>query len=285
MRRAKGEELKSNVTDPESAKMATSKGVLQGYAAQAAVDSANQVIVAADVLGSGSEQAALLPMVEQAKPYSTEQTVIAADAGYHSDANVKALQEKSIPAMIADNGMRKRDERLADQGKHRDKPDPLYDKSAKRTQPKLFGPKDFKPDFEANHCVCPAGERLYSNGVNAQAKGLKYHKFTGAKRSCVPCALRNRCLRTPEKTPVRQVAIFYANQPSREKATELMKRAIDSERGRALYSRRMGTVEPVFGNLRHNKRLNRFTLRGQCKVGTQWKLYCMVHNIEKIANR
>jgi hypothetical protein len=33
----KGQELKTNVTDPDSAKMATSKGVLQGYAAQAAV--------------------------------------------------------------------------------------------------------------------------------------------------------------------------------------------------------------------------------------------------------
>ncbi|MDO9316155.1 MAG: transposase [Burkholderiaceae bacterium] len=39
-----------------------------------------------------------------------------------------------------------------------------------------------------------------------------------------------------------------------------------------------------FGNLRHNKRLNRFTLRGKDKVGTQWRLFCLVHNIEKVAN-
>ena len=43
-------------------------------------------------------------------------------------------------------------------------------------------------------------------------------------------------------------------------------------------------AEPVFGNLRHNKRLDRFTLRGQKKVDAQWKLYCMVHNIEKLAH-
>ncbi|HUX21975.1 MAG TPA: transposase, partial [Spirochaetia bacterium] len=29
--------------------------------------------------------------------------------------------------------------------------------------------------------------------------------------------------------------------------------------------------------------MNRFTLRGRSKVDTQWKLYCMVHNIGKIA--
>ncbi|MCY7319632.1 MAG: transposase [Ramlibacter sp.] len=53
--------------------------------------------------------------------------------------------------------------------------------------------------------------------------------------------------------------------------------------GRRIYSRRIATVEPVFANLRHNKRLDRFTLRGKEKVGTQWRLYCMVHNIEKLA--
>ena len=62
-----------------------------------------------------------------------------------------------------------------------------------------------------------------------------------------------------------------------------MKQAIDSPRGRRLYSQRMATVEPVFANLRHNKRLDRFTLRGQVKVNTQWHLYCLVHNIEKLA--
>ena len=63
-----------------------------------------------------------------------------------------------------------------------------------------------------------------------------------------------------------------------------MKRAIDSPEGRKRYGQRMGTVEPVFGNLRYNKKLDRFTLRGQAKVNTQWHLYCLVHNIEKLAH-
>jgi hypothetical protein len=54
-------------------------------------------------------------------------------------------------------------------------------------------------------------------------------------------------------------------------------------RGRQLYSQRIGTVEPVFANIRHNKRLTRFNHRGREKVNTQWNLYCMVHNIEKLA--
>ena len=83
---AKGQELKTNITDPDSAKMATRKGVIQGYAAQAAVDSRHQIIVAADVIGSGSEQSMLLPMVEFSQPAA--HTVITADAGYFRDANL-----------------------------------------------------------------------------------------------------------------------------------------------------------------------------------------------------
>jgi transposase len=127
-RNRKGQELKTNITDPDSAKMATSKGVIQGYAAQAAVDAAHQVIVAADVTGSGSEQAMLLPMVEQARPFASARTLHTADAGYHSDANVQALHERDIPALIADNQMRQRDERFKDQAQHKAQPDPLYDK-------------------------------------------------------------------------------------------------------------------------------------------------------------
>jgi hypothetical protein len=40
----------------------------------------------------------------------------------------------------------------------------------------------------------------------------------------------------------------------------------------------------VFANLRYNKRLARFTLRGRAKADGQWQLFCLVHNIEKLAN-
>jgi hypothetical protein len=82
---------------------------------------------------------------------------------------------------------------------------------------------------------------------------------------------------------VRQVAIFKREQRSPNDLLQAMKQRIDSPEGRRRYSQRIGTVEPVFGNIRHNKRLNRFTLRWRRKVGVQWRLYCLVHNIEKLA--
>ena len=47
----------------------------------------------------------------------------------------------------------------------------------------------------------------------------------------------------------------------------------------------IATVGPVFANLRHHRGMSRFTLRGPSKVSTQWQLYCLVHNVEKIADR
>lgn len=68
-----------------------------------------------------------------------------------------------------------------------------------------------------------------------------------------------------------------------ETLTSRMKTKIDTPEGRALYSRRLGIVEPVFANIAAQKGMNRSTLRGTAKVNIQWKLYCMVHNLEKVA--
>ena len=62
-----------------------------------------------------------------------------------------------------------------------------------------------------------------------------------------------------------------------------MKKKIDHSESRKIYGRRIGIVEPVFGNIRVHKKLDRFTLRGRNKVNIQWMLYCLVHNIEKIS--
>jgi hypothetical protein len=109
-------------------------------------------------------------------------------------------------------------------------------------------------------------------------------KFTGAKRVCGPCPLRAQCLRHPDRTPVRQVVFFTGTHRKRESHIERMKRRIDSQERRRLYGRRIAIVKPVFANLRHNKRLGRFTLRSRYKVATQCKRCCLVHNIEKLAN-
>ncbi len=233
---------KSHRTDNESAKMAIDKGVIQGYTG-VAVDAKHQIIVDAQAHGTGSEQELLLPVVEALATLRTSATVLTADAGYHSEANLAALAALDVPALIADPDMRKRDERFADREHHTTAPNPLHDKSceAKQAVP-VFAPSKFTYDADARTCVCPAGKSLYRTGAANVFNGYVGAHFRGAKRDCAPCALR------------------------------------------AQYGQRFATVEPVFGNVRYNKRLDRFTLRGRTKVNGQWLLFCLVHNIEKLTH-
>ena len=84
---------------------------------------------------------------------------------------------------------------------------------------------------------------------------------------------------------MRHVTFFRGRvAPTAETYTARMKQRIDSPEGRLRYGQRFATVEPVFGNVRYNKGLDRFTLRGQPKVDGQWKLFCLVQNIEKLAH-
>ena len=284
-RGVKGSIRKSNRTDNESAKMATSKGVIQGYTGVAAVDGKHQIIVEAQAHGTGSEQELLVPVVVAMKDVLAEHSLITADAGYHSEANLKQLAAMQVQALIADNGMRGRDERFATQDRHQQAPDPLYDKSPTGKQATTYQPSDFTYDAQARTCVCPAGKSLYRHGSNCLTNGYVSIRFQGAQRDCLSCSHRERCLRTPAKTKTRQVAFFQGKAATTpESHTDRMKQRIDSPEGRLRYGRRFATVEPVFGNLRYNKGLDRFTLRGKTKVDAQWKLFCLVHNIEKLAH-
>jgi transposase len=290
-RGSSGKPKQSNITDNESAKMKTNKGVIQGYNGIAIADARHQVIVQAQAFGEGQEQALLVPMLEQTREtfesmegakHTLRTIQLSADAGYSSEANAQYLAEHGIDGYIADTLFRRRDPRF--QSAERHKPTRLDEPFAKPTPERvLFQPADFRPAKDMSHCLCPAGQRLHRNGKRVVIQGRIGTKFKGSHRSCRDCALRARCLRHPDRTPYRQVVFFRGFPAGRpEKHLDRMKRKIDSEMGRYRYSRRLGIIEPVFGNLRHTKRLNRFTLRGRRKVSTQWQLYCLVHNIEKL---
>lgn len=91
-----------NFTDPESKIQKTSDGFIQGYNAQVAVDDLFQVIVAQHVTPNAPDVNELKPAITaietvlHAKP-----DAVLADAGYWSEANVRALEDKRIEAFIA----------------------------------------------------------------------------------------------------------------------------------------------------------------------------------------
>jgi transposase len=221
-----GNEQKSNLTDPESAKMTSSRGVIQGYNGLALVDDHAQIVVHAEAHGSGYEAYLLAPAIEATRESFADiepgkdvfaEVKVTADSGFHSKIALAAVEATGADAYIADRDYRRRD--------------PV---------------------------------------------------FAGASRY-------KQRLRHPDRTPQRQILIIKhpegpppRKRENRDAPTKRMRWKFDTPLGREIYSRRMGTIEPVFANIQ-NKGMRRFTLRGQKKVSAQWKLFTMVHNIEKMA--
>lgn len=63
---------------------------------------------------------------------------------------------------------------------------------------------------------------------------------------------------------------------------DFMRRVIASDTGRALYSQRKHTIEPIFGQIKHNRRIQRFQRRGITACRSEWRLIATTHNILKL---
>jgi hypothetical protein len=61
-----------------------------------------------------------------------------------------------------------------------------------------------------------------------------------------------------------------------------MRRVIASECGGALYSQRQWMVEPVFGQIKANRGIERFKRRGLAAARSEWRLVAATHNLLKL---
>jgi transposase len=301
-----GNEQKSNLTDPESAKMSSSRGVLQGYNGLAVVDERAQIVVHAEAHGSGYEGHLLAPIIEATRETFGaiepgkdifKSVKLTADSGFHSKAVLAAVEQTGADAYIADRYYRQRDPAFANATRHkqRDKKDRALQRRKQRDarpeqKRRLFTLSDFSYDETKAQCICPAGHKLYKSGKDMLFNGYRVAHFKAPITACRDCPLRAQCLRYPDRSRQRQLTVIKQREgQSKSRArkdapTERMRWKFDSLVGRAIYRRRMPTVEPVFANLQ-NKGMRRFTLRGRLKVNAQWQLFTIVHNIEKIAHR
>ena len=123
-----GQPIKSNITDNESAKMKISNGVIQGYDGVAAVDSKHQIIVHAEAFGKAQEHGLLEPMIEGTRENFEaigsdkdvfDKAKLTADAGFHTEANMKMLAVEGIDGYVADILFRKRDPRFVDRDRYK----------------------------------------------------------------------------------------------------------------------------------------------------------------------
>jgi transposase len=273
-----GREIKSNVTDNESAIMVTSHETIQGYNGQALVDSKDQVIIHAEAFGESQDLHLIPAVLEGAKEnmraigcgddYFVGKT-LTADSNYHSPPNLKKCEEEGLDAYIPDKRFRRRDPRFEREHRQRQR----------RTDRLTLS--DFGYQEERDEYCCPHGEVFRLQVKTAIADGVIYRRYHSDGKGCKGCELKARCVKG-RKVKRRHLMVPVGSVLGN--LSKVMAAKIDSEKGRKIYHHRMAIAEPVFANIRVHKVMNRFTLRGRIKVNIQWLLYCMVHNIGKILN-
>jgi hypothetical protein len=63
---------------------------------------------------------------------------------------------------------------------------------------------------------------------------------------------------------------------------DFMRRVIATEAGGELYSKRQCMVEPVFAQIKTNRRIDRFKRRGRAAARSEWRLIAATHNLLKL---
>ena len=104
-KRAFGEPVataQGNFTDPDSRIMKCgSSGFEQCYNTQIAVDAAEQLIVATGVTQKGSDYEELIPLLDEVERVTGRPEKVLADAGYRSESNLAALEDRGIDGFVA----------------------------------------------------------------------------------------------------------------------------------------------------------------------------------------
>jgi transposase len=244
------EEETINLTDPDARIMKDKTTFTSCYNCQAAT-TLDGIIVSAFVTTSAGDKKQLLPLIDQAQQ-NTNETInnVLADSGYSSYEVYEKLKEQNITAYI---------------------PDQLSNLQEKRKE-NLFDRSRFHYNEQNDSYTCPQGKELHFHEMYFNKKQQQKARIYTTSE-CLACPMKSQCTKGNRR---------YINRELREPLREQVRELLNSPHGKALYRKRMQTIEPIWGNLKENKKVRQFNLRGKEKVNAEFLLHCLSHNINKI---
>jgi transposase len=275
---------RANTTDPHSRIIAqASKGVLQGYNAQAAA-TPGHIVVAAEVTNTTNDQPHFVPMANAVTENLTEAGyrggagAFVADAGYWTSAN--GTTDVGAEVLIA---TRKSSWRTAD------KPDD--DKLAvlarvnrgelsQRQAGAILGVSYTWVRDMTKRYFGRDGQRITRNAEPEPQEWIPVIERVAADE------ISMRAARDQLGVSVTRVKAMLAHLRGEAVdptiARNEMNDKLSQPANAALYRKRSVSIEPVFGNIKANLGFRKFTLRGQAGVHSEWRLICTVHNLLKL---
>jgi len=238
-----------SLTDPDARSIATSgrgSGVV-GYNVQAAVETDHHLIVAHDVVQTGSDRAQLAPMAQKAKEaLGVDELDAVADRGYFSSEQIRQCADCGIAPTL---------------------PKPQTSSNRKKG---MFVKSDFRYVADDDVYVCPAGERLPWRYVTEEHGVTVSRYWTDA---CGRCALKEQCTTGKERRISR-----WEN----EHLVEAMQQRLD-EHPDAMRQRRE-TVEHPFGTIKMRMGATHFLMKRLTNVKTEMALSVLAYNLTRVMN-
>ncbi len=276
---------RANTTDPHSRIIANaSKGVIQGYNAQAAATAA-QIVVAAEVTATANDQPHLVPVataaVENLTGAGCEQSIatLLADAGYWSAANSTA----DVGAQNVLIATRKSAWRKAD------KPDD--DKLAvlarvnrgelsQRAAGELLGVSYTWVRDMTKRYFGKDGQRITRNEEPEPDEWIPVIERLDRGE----ISRRTACdeLQVSDTRAKSMLAHVRGEGIDPSIARTNMDAKLAEPANAELYKQRGQIIEPVFGNIKANLGYRRFSRRSFDAVQSEWQLICAAHNLLKL---
>jgi transposase len=235
-------------TDERAHLMKTSAGIRPAYNVQLTVDSAESVIVAADVTTNETDNGQLAGQLEQVvENVGLRPDVALGDTGYSDERTFGYLESTGQEAII-----------------------PPRRQPQERKRNDLFASKCFLKEDGQDALICPAGRRLkFYRQAKCSSGTYREYRASG----CRSCSLRDGCVGT-RWTNSRRIQISTMAEQRQKMFDKLA-----TDEGRGLYALRRQTVEPVIGNIKWNMGLDRFVLDGKEGTSSETWLACAAHNL------
>jgi len=242
-----------NLTDEESTTMLhRAYRAEPSYNGQVAVEETNGVIVAADLSNNPADYEALVELVEQTEDNTGEKPAeVLGDSGYSSYENLQYLEERGITGYIPDQRM-----------------ESLRKGSSQHPE---FHKSRFRYDQVEDQYICPMGRFLPYQGLLKRQGKPEIRIYRCA--DCPECGRKSECTRAVYRT---------ISLDPREYLMRKMRTRLETPEGRKKYSKRKYIVEPVFGDMKFNRKMGGLLLRGKLKARGEFLIMCIAHNLRKI---
>ena len=181
-----------------------------------------------------------------------------ADAGYGGLENYDFLEENSIENFVKFNYFHK--------------------EQTKKFKTDISKVENLYYNENEDFFICPMGQKMHpvEEGKRTTKTGYQYDITIYQAENCSTCPLRGACHKQKDN---RRIEI----NKKLIKHKQIARQNLTSKLGKELRGRRNSEVEQTFGQLKWNKKFNRFLLKGLSKISIELCLLAIAHNIQKLA--